>query len=693
MTPSHPALRPLRPTLAALATLLLVSPVPGGSNAAGGPGEVLHTAKISKLGGGAPRQLRAGDQFGRGSDVLGDLDGDGVPELVVGAPKDDDGESRADRDYGAVHILFLHADGTVRHHTKIARSTGGWSGDLAVGDEFGRTVAGIGDFDLDGIPDLAVGAAHEDDGGSDQGAVWILLLRADGTVKAEQKISALAGGFTEDLDPGDQFGRALLGLGDLDRDGVDDLLVGAAHDDDGSRNAGAVYVLFLRADATVRASQKISATRGGLSEPLSKNGEFGFDASRLGDLDGDGVLDIAVSSPDQKTNGQQEGAVFVLHLRTDGTVKSDFRITEGHAGFTGHLDYNDEFGACIGTIGDVDGDGVTDLAVGAGKDDDGMGRTPSDRGAVWILFLNWNGTVRGHQKISELEGGFTGVLQDGDRFGTSLAAPGDWNGDGVPDIFVGARFDDDGGRDCGAMYLLRLGDGVVSGLEARFSASPRAGEPPLTVQFTDESIGAANAWDWDFGDGGSSSEATPSHRYSAEGTYTVSLTVGDATGSTDHLAQTDFVVVSDADPHITRYGCGVNPPGSLDVLSGTPKLDTVMEFGLDNPLGTQAAGAAAVLLLSFDPDPAYPCGSPVPGNGMGGGDAERLIRVVPPNPVRRISGIPFGGPGFPGRVTLAVPPHPGLAGRRIYCQGFLFDPTAAQGVRMGLTDALELTLY
>ena len=85
-------------------------------------------------------------------------------------------------------------------------------------------------------------------------------------------------------------------------------------------------------------------------------------------------------------------------------------------------------------IGIVDGDGILDLGVSAFWDDDGG----NGRGAVWILFLRANGTVKASQKISETEGGFTGALNDLHNLGTAVAPLGDLNGDGVLDIAVGA---------------------------------------------------------------------------------------------------------------------------------------------------------------------------------------------------------------------------------------------------------------
>ncbi len=124
-----------------------------------------------------------------------------------------------------------------------------------------------------------------------------------------------------------------------------------------------------------------------------------------------------------------------------GWVLSHQKISDTQGGFTGILDNEDRFGFSQASLGDLDGNGVGDIAVGAPWDDDGG----TDRGAVWVLFLNAEGTVKTHQKISDNEGAFTGTLDNSDLFGWGMASLGDLDGDGVSDLAVGATGDDDGG--------------------------------------------------------------------------------------------------------------------------------------------------------------------------------------------------------------------------------------------------------
>jgi hypothetical protein len=241
----------------------------------------------------------------------------------------------------------------------------------------------------------------------------LFVNEASGQVVSEQKISDTAGGFGGGLDDGDSFGRSVTSIGDLDGDGVRDIAVGARFDDDGGPNRGALYIVLLHADGTVKSEQKISDTQGGFSGHLDDQDWFGHSVAPLGDLDGDGVVDLAVGSLEDDDGGLNRGAVFILFLNHDGTVKSEQKISDTEGGFTGVLDDTDRFGVSVQAVGDLDGDSVVDLAVGARNDDDGG----PDRGAVYVLFLNHDGTVAGHQKISDWFGTFDGALDDLDRFG------------------------------------------------------------------------------------------------------------------------------------------------------------------------------------------------------------------------------------------------------------------------------------
>ncbi|UCF04731.1 MAG: FG-GAP repeat protein [bacterium] len=411
-------------------------------------GEVLWHQKINDTEGGFTGILDDHDSFGYSVSALGDLDGDGVPDLAASSDRDDDGGA----DRGAVWILFLNSDGTVKSHQKISSTQGGFTGVIDNSDKFGNGLTALGDLDGDGVTDLAAGAWLDDDGGTNRGAVWILFLNSDGTVKSHQKISDTEGGFTGTLNDGDLFGFSIASIGDLDGDGIHDLAVGVYVDDDGGPNRGAVWILFLNSNGMVKAQQKISSTQGGFTGSLDDGDQFGEAVGALGDFDGDGIEDIAVMAAFDDDGVADAGAIWILFLNSDGTVKSHQKISATQGGFTGTLDSGDRFGYGQCSLGDFDCDGVTDMVAGAYRDDDGG----MDRGAVWVLFLNNNGTVKSHQKISDTDGGFTGILDNFDNFGLRVATVGDLNGDNVSEIAVGARLDDDGGLNRGAVWVLFL---------------------------------------------------------------------------------------------------------------------------------------------------------------------------------------------------------------------------------------------
>jgi hypothetical protein len=393
--------------------------------------------KIASGTNGGPT-LTQSDRFGRAVSSIGDVDGDGIIDLAVGALGDDTGGYAR----GAVYVLLLNANGSVKTTTKIAHETNGGP-TLANSDYFGSAVTSLGDLDGDGIADLAVGAYQDNTGGNDRGAVHVLFLNADGSVKSITRIaSGTNGGPT--LANDDLFGTAVTSLGDLDGDGITDLAVGAPSEDTGGSKRGALYVLFLNTDGSVKSTTKIAhQTNGGPS--LTNGDEFGSGATPVGDLDGDGIIDLAVGARFDDTGGTNRGAVHVMLLNADGSVKSTTKIANGMNGGP-TLSNEDQFGRAVTSVGDLDGDGITDLIAGADRDDTGG----SARGALYVMLLNADGSAKSTTKIaSGTNGGPTSIL-----FGTAASSVGDLDGDGITDLAAGAYADQTGGISTGAVFML-----------------------------------------------------------------------------------------------------------------------------------------------------------------------------------------------------------------------------------------------
>ena len=347
------------------------------------------------------------------------------------------------------------APGQVSTFQKISSTQGGFGGALSDGDQFGAALALIGDVNGDGFPDLAVGAPGDDTGGTNRGALWILFLDELGRPSEWQKISDTDGFFVAELRDQDHFGASVVPLGDLSNDGSVEIAVGAPGDDGAGSDRGAIYILTLDPIGTVDRFVQIDSTTGGFAGGLDDGDLLGVSLATVGDLDGDLLNEVVVGASGDDDGGPSRGAAWVVFLESDGTVRSLQKISDTVGSFDGLLADFDQFGNSLAALGLVNADPVPDLVVGAYGDDDGG---PS-HGAVWVLFLTTEGSVSGYQKISSAAGGFTGVLQNGDAFGVSVAGIEDVDGDTRNDIAVGVLRDSDGGPQRGAVWIVFVDEG------------------------------------------------------------------------------------------------------------------------------------------------------------------------------------------------------------------------------------------
>lgn len=422
-----------------------------------------------------------GAQFGHELANLGDLDGNGVPDLAVASPGDSDGASQA----GAVWILFLAADATVVGQQKISATSGGFGGTLNALDRFGTQLASVGDLDGDGRAELAVLSSAPN-------RLWILFLNADGTVRAHHETLFGAPPFSA-LDT--QFGGALAALGDRDGDGRGDLALGAPRTPDGATGAGAVWIAYLAADGSVHTAKKISATSGGFGVSLPEEAFFGTEIVALGDLDGNGHGDLGVVA----IGVEFLGVEYILALDGAEDVLSHAAYGNGEYGLRWYRQDGSLTTSGVSRfqtwLGDLDGDGNGELASGFYASFPGDSQAGFQIGSVLA-----DGSQTWRSKIGQNRGGL-GSLPRGTWLGASFAPLGDIDGDGEPELAVGAPQQRAAGIRPGAVWVLSLDtDDARNGSGVNPVALSQVQKPTLgqtwdlTVDATGHASGPVIVW-------------------------------------------------------------------------------------------------------------------------------------------------------------------------------------------------------
>jgi hypothetical protein len=307
------------------------------------------------------------------------------------------------------------------------------------GDLFGRVVAS-GDFNGDGLTDLAVGAPKEDVGIiANSGAVFIYRGTEFGL--APWKVLTQKGLGSNEI--GDQFGFSLA-AGDFNGDGKDDLAVGAPYEKPGTKPKSG-WVFVFKGTTQGPKPWKAFGQKGIGSD--EKDDRFGFSLA-AGDFNGDGKDDLAVGAPFEKPGkkGKRSGWVYVFKGGSQGPKAWKGFGQKG----LGKNEKGDWFGYSL-AAGDFNGDGKDDLAVGAPGEKVG---TKLKSGWVFVF----KGGSQGPKAWKGFGQKGLGKNEKGDQFGRSLAA-GDFNGDGKDDLAVGAPFEKPGkkGKRSGWVYVFKGG--------------------------------------------------------------------------------------------------------------------------------------------------------------------------------------------------------------------------------------------
>jgi len=311
-------------------------------------------------------------------------------------------------------------------------------------DNSGVSVSGIGDVNGDGYDDFAIGANYNSDGGSGAGQTYIIFGKASGWSMDTDLSLANASFLGENAS--DYSGTSVSGIGDVNGDGYDDFAIGAYANDVTGSLAGQTYIIFGKA------SGWSMDTELGTSSDASFWGEniydeSGYSVSGIGDVNGDGYDDFAIGAKDNSENGSSAGQTYIIFGKSSGWSMDTELGTSSDASFWGENAF-DRGGSSVSGIGDVNGDGYDDFAIGVSGNDDGGLNT----GQTYIILGKASGWSM-DTNLSLANASFWGE-NDNDNSGKSVSGIGDVNGDGYDDFVIGADYNDAGGSDAGQTYII-----------------------------------------------------------------------------------------------------------------------------------------------------------------------------------------------------------------------------------------------
>jgi hypothetical protein len=346
--------------------------------------------------------------------AAGDVNGDGYGDVIVGAPKYDRGQTEE----GVVFLYTGGPDGLDISPAWIGEGDQEWAG-------FGHVVAAAGDVNGDGYGDVIVGAPRYDGEHLDDGKAFVYHGGPGGLAAHPAWVAPPDGQGIAIFGISARFGVAVAAAGDVNGDGYGDVIVTANGYDAQETNEGAAFVYH-------GGPTGLDADPAWAVDPLDQAyANFGRSASTAGDVNGDGYSDVIVGAPwydnpqSPADDEVYDGTAFVYHGSPTG-------LNPDPAWTFADLFTNSEFGIAVSTAGDVNGDGYSDVIIGAYKYTEILWVTPWREGAVFV----YHGSAAG--LTSSLADWMAVGGQEHARFGISVSAAGDVNGDGYSDVIVGA---------------------------------------------------------------------------------------------------------------------------------------------------------------------------------------------------------------------------------------------------------------
>ncbi len=418
---------------------------------------VIELSSLDGTNGLALKGINYGDGSGYSVSGAGDVNGDGYGDLVIGALwADPNGTSS-----GQSYVVFGGSGGWAASlDLSSLDGTNGFAiNGINAGDESGYSVSGAGDVNGDGYGDLIIGAPGSNQNGTASGQSYVVFGGSGGWA-ASLDLSSLDGtnGFAlNGINAGDESGISVSNAGDVNGDGYSDLIIGAHDSNQNGTASGQSYVVFGSSGGWAASLDlsSLDGTNGFAINGINAGDESGISVSGAGDVNGDGYGDLIIGAPYSDPKGITSGQSYVVFGSSGGWAASlDLSSLDGTNGFAiNGINTGDYSGISVSGAGDVNGDGYSDLIIGAHYADPQAGNMSGQGYVVFGSSGGWGSSL----DLSSLDGanGFAiNGIGWGDCCGISVSNAGDLDGDGYADLIVGAYLANPNGADSGQSYVV-----------------------------------------------------------------------------------------------------------------------------------------------------------------------------------------------------------------------------------------------